>query len=539
MTYQNRTLSGGGGNGHPPADDAWLELVPRDAGGMSIDPSHLQVGDLIVSTTTAWISERIRTQTRAPVSHVAIYLGDGQVIEAIGQGVSIHSLDQALADDYYAAAFRVDGLTDAARTALDRWLRSQVGRRYDLRAIVSLLRYQNPEQWYCSELVFFAFEHIGMPLVPAASRSVPGDVLRITGVTYLGHLKYPPHVMSQAMGPFTPTEAERDAMVPPASSGMSIEPSILQVGDLVVTSSDSPLGEAIRTRTGEPASHVALYIGDGEVVEAIGQGVTRQSLTQTLNSTYYAAAYRYLGLSPQEQTAIRNFALSKLGQRFDVIAIGSLQRSQDANAWFCSELVFEAYASAGIQLGDSARSSPGQIITLQGFEYVGHLPTPGYVGAQSLRRPPARTMTGGMGAAIALADLAVGITNSPGNADVTYSFDQMRGKYSKLVDRWSNAEQVAHDTPSHPYQIVSLSSTHKHWDLGTIGATVPISFEYNGYYISNLRLEHPIDVEETFGYKLNCRLHHAPGKHLRYADAARHQPRRSATDILLRLRMAP
>ncbi len=503
MTYRQRSFAqnDNSSNEHAPDENAWLALVPVGAGGVSYDYNALKVGDLIVSTSNAWISERIRNHTNSPVSHLSIYVGDGQVIEAIGRGVVMQPLTSALDDDYYAAAFRSGLLTDAQRDIMKRWLRSQVGRRYDHQAIGTLLTYQNPEAWYCSELVFAAFQHVGIDLVANPSTSTPGDLLRIGGVSYLGHLKYPPNVASQGL--FTPSESDRDAMISPGQGGMSIPTSVLQIGDLVVTSSDNFVGAAIRTATGEPASHVALYIGEGEVIEAILEGTVRRPLANVLQETYYATGYRYRGLTTSQQAAIRSFAIAQVGTPYDLLAIASLQNRQDSSAWFCSELVFAAYDAAGIHLGDPTTSSPGDVITMSGFEYLGHLPAAGYVQGQSLARRRIASRSMNLGTAVAVADLISGVIQSPSNADITYSFDQMRGKYSKLVDRWSSDEQVAHDAPIYPYRTVNFTSTQKHWDLGTIGATVPMSFEYNGYYISNFRIDHPIDQEETFGYKLN------------------------------------
>lgn len=494
--YRTYPQSGnkGNGNGHPPADDAWLALVPREAGGASYDRNALQIGDLIVSTSTAWISERVRNHTDSPVSHVAIYVGSGQVVEAVDQGVRIRALSEALEDDYYAAAFRPDGLTDAQRESLARWLRSQVGRSYDYVAVASLLTYQNPEAWFCSELVLAAFEHIGKPLVSASSRSTPGEILQLSGVTYLGHLKYPPNVMGETQGVFTPDVEDRDALIPPGQGGMSIDTSILQVGDLVVTNADSIVSAAIRGYTDEPASHVALYIGDGEVIEAIVHGVTRRSLRDLLAVSHYAAAYRHVGISPQEQTAIRNFVLAQVGEPYDLVAIASLLRTHDEDAWFCSELVFEAYEAAGIRIGESSRSTPGQVITLSGFEYLGHLPAAGYVRGQSR----SAAMGGGGLLASIVENAVVGEVG-----DVTWSFEKMEGKHSALHASWTPEERRAHDAPAVPYERVEFTTTEMHWDLGNIGATVPVEFSFNGHYISNLRVRRPINIDENFLYKLD------------------------------------
>ena len=491
------TLSGKSGFGGTPPNDEWLKLVPLEAGGMSYHPQYLLPGDLIVSTSAAWISARIRDLTNSPVSHVAIYIGDGQVIESVDEGVVVRSLTDALQDDYYAAAFRADALTDPQRSTLVRWLRSQVGKQYDYVAIISLLQYQQPEKWFCSELVFAAFEHVGAPLGPLPSQSNPGDVLTISGVTYLGHLKYPPNVMSQStrrIGGLASSEDQRDTMVPPDAGSMPIDTSVLQVGDLVVSSNDSALSAASRTRTDQPAPHVALYIGNGEVIEAIEQSVTRRPIDTMLAGIHSATAYRYTGLTTGQQTTIRDFALSKIGEPFGVIAVASLQRMHHDEVWVCPEAVFEAYASAGIRLGDSHLSTPGAVITMTGFEYLGHLAAGEHVGDRSVR-----ALSGGgklLGEIVKSA-----VVGDMG--DVKWEFDQLRGKFHPFHERWTATERAAHDAPAKPYRTTRFETTEMRWDLGNIGATIPVSFEYNGHYIAELRVSRPINIDENFLYKLS------------------------------------
>ncbi len=81
-----------------------IPLEPASGGGMSIDDRALEVGDIIVSTTSERVSEIIRDVTGSKVSHSALYVGDGMIVEAIGSGVRLQTLEDALADDLYAVA---------------------------------------------------------------------------------------------------------------------------------------------------------------------------------------------------------------------------------------------------------------------------------------------------------------------------------------------------------------------------------------------------------------------------------------------------
>ena len=347
--------SGGNGTGYPPPRGSYVRLAPSADAVRDISQSSLQPGDLILSTSAAWISKEIRGQTRSPVSHVAIYIGDGQVIEAIEGGVTIHSLNNALSDDYYAAAYRVDGLTPDDRQRMVRWLRTQEGRPYDTWGIVGQVTgasdYINEEDaWFCSELTFAAYEHIEKPLTTTSpGDSTPGQILTLSGVSYLGHLKRPGRAASQSVrsfsgsgdssngGMFAPDEAQRDAMIPAGQGGMSIGVSALEVGDIIATSGNAAISAAIRSHTNAPVSHLALYIGDGMIIEAVSNGVVQNTLSRSLNSSDFAAAYRVPGLTPAQRRQIKAFALDAEARRvpYDYTAIASLQYFQDDGALFC------------------------------------------------------------------------------------------------------------------------------------------------------------------------------------------------------------
>ncbi|MEO1641889.1 MAG: YiiX/YebB-like N1pC/P60 family cysteine hydrolase [Pseudomonadota bacterium] len=406
--------SGGDGTGYPPPRGSYIRLAPSADAVRDVTQTDLQPGDLILSTSAAWVSQEIREHTNSPVSHVAIYIGDGQVIEAIDGGVTIHSLTNALTDDYYAAAYRVDGLTPEDRQRMVRWLRTQEGRPYDVIGLAGQATGWSDainveDAWFCSELTFAAYEHIQKPLTTTSpGDSTPGQFLTLSGVRYQGHLKRPGRATPQSVrsfsgsgessgeGMFAPDEAQRDAMVPPGQGGMSIGISALEVGDIIATSGNAAISAAIRSHTGAPVSHLALYIGDGMVIEAVSRGVVQNTLSRVLETSDFAAAYRVPELTPAQQRQIKAFALDAEARRvpYDYKAIASLQHFQDNDALFCSELVFEAYESAGRPIGNPQQSNPGQVITLRGIEYLGHLPTQRLGGARP-QHHQSRSMSSG------------------------------------------------------------------------------------------------------------------------------------------------
>lgn len=76
-----------------------------------INESDLRSGDLLFSSSPGVTSLGIRAFSASSVSHVALYLGDGQIAEATGAGVQIISVQQALAHSDKLFALRVPDLT--------------------------------------------------------------------------------------------------------------------------------------------------------------------------------------------------------------------------------------------------------------------------------------------------------------------------------------------------------------------------------------------------------------------------------------------
>jgi N-acetyl-anhydromuramyl-L-alanine amidase AmpD/uncharacterized protein YycO len=213
--------------------DAEIPLDPG-AGGRSIDASALAVGDIILSTTAATVSNAIRSMTGAPVSHAMVYTGDGeQVVEAIGDGVTFRPLAEALADATVAVAFRHPTLTDDSALLVRDFVGRQIGKPYNYWGIVRQARFRidsavcrllgdeararcvnfygrvnlgtgGDDSFFCSQLVLAAYEAAGLPLTSSPPNwASPGEVaeLQLAGtLNYVGHLKAPPLSSGQGLG---------------------------------------------------------------------------------------------------------------------------------------------------------------------------------------------------------------------------------------------------------------------------------------------------------------------------------------------------
>lgn len=225
---QTRTSHSQGNGRHGSADavlayalEADIPLSP-DAGGLSIGAAALEVGDVLLSTTDEVSSRLIRRFGGSEISHAAVYVGDGMVVEALADGVVLHSLEEALADDSVSVALRHPHLTPEQGLRIRDFVGNQIGRRYDKLAIVNHARFRIPaarcdrlsgeqrercrtnagriylgtatnDSFICSELVVAAFADAGVPLTTEPPHwASPEDLaqLRFKGdLEYVGHLK--------------------------------------------------------------------------------------------------------------------------------------------------------------------------------------------------------------------------------------------------------------------------------------------------------------------------------------------------------------
>jgi cell wall-associated NlpC family hydrolase len=209
-------------------------LNPRN-GGQLVSASQLKVGDIILSSDNGLNSVAVRLWTLSSVSHASIYMGDDQIIEAVGEGVRLRSIPALLKEEATIVAVRHPHLSVANSAALQAFAKEQVGKKYNyagilLQAPFSLERrvcelplvpelvreycirgvaaiqlgLSNNDNFFCSQLVLEAYQKAGIPLTNADPRLFnPADLLYMRegdvssvkikqSLQYLGHLKAPP-----------------------------------------------------------------------------------------------------------------------------------------------------------------------------------------------------------------------------------------------------------------------------------------------------------------------------------------------------------
>ena len=182
-----------------------------------ISPGDLQPADILLSTGEAVVSVFIRGATVSRFSHSALYIGQGQIVEAIGSGVTLQSLREAMSDDTLVSVYRRLHMAPEQAQQVVRYVRQHVGKLYDwggamggavtsgsgfvlslfLSPIVTgagiaadLYNRANPDAaFYCSELVALAFESARLSLGNNAHSSLPADISRSHVLNYVGDLK--------------------------------------------------------------------------------------------------------------------------------------------------------------------------------------------------------------------------------------------------------------------------------------------------------------------------------------------------------------
>ena len=169
-----------------------------------INYGQLQKGDIILSTSDGFVSSTVKFATGSKFSHAALYIGNLNIIEAIDPIVDKRPLVDALKDDKYAAVYRFPKLTAHQQTQVITYAKKQIGKEYDLSGAVGstaagvaaagvVPKISNlvfPEHdFYCSELIAFAYKAAGIKLETAASQTTPADLARNKKLQYVGHLK--------------------------------------------------------------------------------------------------------------------------------------------------------------------------------------------------------------------------------------------------------------------------------------------------------------------------------------------------------------
>lgn len=114
------------------------------------------------------VSRIIQWQTFGPYSHAAWWCQDSTVIESWHKGGVTHNAGPGT---LHTPGTEIDvfGVPDVDEWIVEHSLQSQVGKGYDfapvLRGFPLRLNRDNPDRWFCSELVFWGVEQGGVRLL--------------------------------------------------------------------------------------------------------------------------------------------------------------------------------------------------------------------------------------------------------------------------------------------------------------------------------------------------------------------------------------
>jgi Permuted papain-like amidase enzyme, YaeF/YiiX, C92 family len=208
-------------------------------GGLLVDASALQPGDIILTADNGLKSSGIRLITLSPVSHAAVYMGrlDGvdMVAEAVGEGIRQRTVADLVAEESTIVAFRHPQISATHVDRMNVFMTKHVGQKYnylgvmlqapfaierracELPLVPSLVRdfclrgvaavqlgLGRNDQFFCSQFVLEAYRSAGLALTDADPRLFsPGDLLHMRegdvpsvrihqALQYVGHLKSPP-----------------------------------------------------------------------------------------------------------------------------------------------------------------------------------------------------------------------------------------------------------------------------------------------------------------------------------------------------------
>jgi len=187
-----------------------------------------------------------------------------------------------------------------------------------------------------------------------------------------------------------------------------IDASQIRAGDILLyrTKKTSVISAVVRWRTSSPYSHAAIYLGDGQILEAVHPRV-RITPLKIPRSGYIGVIRSQLGFGPERQEILRDFANQLVTNKarydlrgvldFDGIRRDTYWKSVDAilagaskiqgdrrTRYFCSALVARIWCVVGIADASAWHLflqdliSPGGIVGDVNFGwFLGYLVPPG------------------------------------------------------------------------------------------------------------------------------------------------------------------
>lgn len=150
----------------------------------------------------------------------------------------------------------------------------------------------------------------------------------------------------------------------------------LQMCDVILTTADAFISKKIRRYTNSDISHAMIYVTSHSIIDSTGEGVHSRSTQRLIWPEKCGVHVLRLKaeLSVAQERQITNFARQKIGTQYATFEAGSTLRGGKKTAsrkQFCSRLVAQSYASAGIKVVDNPDfCTPADLLGSDLFEEI-------------------------------------------------------------------------------------------------------------------------------------------------------------------------
>lgn len=125
--------------------------------------------------------------------------------------------------------------------------------------------------------------------------------------------------------------------------------------DIILSTQNHHVSKAIRAATGSDISHAMIYVASCSLIDSTGEGVHARNTRRVFFDDHSAVHVRRLaaGLSGPQRNLVINYARSRIGTRYskrEAVRSSLGTTKSPSRQQFCSRLVAQAYARAGIRL---------------------------------------------------------------------------------------------------------------------------------------------------------------------------------------------
>jgi hypothetical protein len=142
---------------------------------------------------------------------------------------------------------------------------------------------------------------------------------------------------------------------------------VIQLGDVVLTTTPESVSKTIRKVTGADISHAMICVGNSSVIDSTGDGVHARNLGRLIREPGCAGHVLrpVKPLTTDQLRSIISFARAAVGTRYSMTGAAKsvLAGFAAGRRQFCSRLVAQAYRNAGVNLvSDADFCHPGEFL---------------------------------------------------------------------------------------------------------------------------------------------------------------------------------